>query len=150
MVGSRGWIGVGFLALAHLVGACAGGGATATPSGSPTTTSGGPTSIAGNYGCYYRGDTGSPQLGYELRQDGTFTMHSFEPAVDNTTGTWSVQGDSGTFVVKGRRETFAIQGDYLVFAEHPPREWFVTYYEPPSSVTAFVCFLDRGGASPSP
>ncbi len=109
-----------------------------------------PTSIAGDYGCYYKGDLGSPQVGYELRPDGTFTMHSFDRAVDNTTGTWTVQGDSGTFEVKGTRETFAIRGDYLVFAEHPPREWFVMSYDPPSSVTGFVCFRNPGRASPSP
>jgi hypothetical protein len=150
MVGSRGRIGVGFLALALLLGACGGGSATTTPSGNPNPSTGSPTSIAGDYGCYYRGDPDSPQLGYELRQDGTFTMHSFEATVDNTTGTWSVQGDSGTFEVKGTKETFAIQGDYLVFAAHPPREWFVMSYDPPSSVTGFVCFRNPGRASPAP
>lgn len=133
MIDSGGRLGLGLVALALLVGACGGGEGKAT-SGSRTT------SIAANYGCTYEGDTNSPEIAYELRQDGTFTIHSLDQAVDNTMGSWSVQGDSGAFEVKGKKERFTVRGDRLVFAEHPPREWFVLSYDPPSSVTGFVCF----------
>jgi hypothetical protein len=136
MIGPGGRVGIGLVALALLVGACGGGGGKATPSSSRTT------SLAGGYGCYYKGDTNSPQVGYELRREGTFTIHSIDRAVDNTTGSWSARGDTGAFEIKGKKEPFTVQGNYLVFAEHPPREWFVRSYDAPSS-TVFRCF--RGG-----
>lgn len=105
-----------------------------------TAPSSGRTTLAGGYGCYYRGDTKSPQVGYELRQDGTFTIRSFDRVVDNTTGSWSARGNSGAFEIQGKKEPFKVQGNYVVFAEHPPREWFVRSYDAPPSVTGFVCF----------
>lgn len=126
-------MGIGPIAFVLVIGACGGEGRKAAPSGSGTT------SIAADYGCTYEG-ADSPTVAYELRQDGTFTIHSFDPAVDNTKGSWSAQGDSGAFEIRGKKEQFTIQDDRLVFAEYPPPEWFVLSYDAPSSVTGFVCF----------
>lgn len=133
------------IAVAFVLGACGGSG------GGPATTPGGtsPTaSIVGTRLCHYEGDPDTPVVVYEFKADETFVIHSLAKEVDNTRGTWSLQGTSGELTIGEMKRAFTVEGMNLVLAEHPPAEWFTgSFYDPPPpKVTGFICEPEPPGA----
>jgi hypothetical protein len=114
-------------------------GKQATPSSSAATSP----LAAGSYNCSFQGDPQSPIDVFELRADGTFTIHTFEKSVDNTQGTWSVTGSSATFKAANWEDDFTVQGGRLVFTKTPPSYWAGRTYDPKgATVTAFTCAME--------